>query len=60
MGFDLALYTRNHVCLDELSSENARQEVINGQEDLEKILGHSAKKSVVLPAATSGHLPKPH
>ena len=53
-GIRFGSHTRNHVCLDELSSENARQEVIKGQEDLEKVLGHQAKKSVALPRGKLG------
>ena len=53
-GIRFGSHTRNHVCLDELSSEMAKEEVRNGQEDLEKFLGSHAKKSVALPRGKLG------
>ena len=53
-GIRFGSHTRNHVCLDELSSETAKEEVVQGQEDLEKRLGNDAKKSVALPRGKLG------
>ncbi|MEE2901610.1 MAG: polysaccharide deacetylase family protein [Myxococcota bacterium] len=53
-GIQFGSHTRNHVCLDELSSKTAKEEVRSGQEDLEKVLGDRAKKSVALPRGKLG------
>lgn len=53
-GIQFGSHTQNHLCLDELSQEQARREVMLGQADLENALGAAAEKSVALPRGKLG------